>query len=46
MYLSLKAVQWFTIGETSPPWKFTIGGDVPQMVNHCTAFNDMYMMFS
>ena len=22
------------------------GEDVPQMVNHCTAFNDRYMMFS
>ena len=32
MYLSLKAVQSFTIGGTSPPWRFTIGGDVPQMM--------------
>ena len=45
MYLSLKAVQWFTICGTSPPIVNLHGGDVPPIVNHCTAFNDRYTMF-
>ena len=34
MYLSLKAVQWFTICRTSPPIVKLHGGDVPPIVNH------------
>ena len=45
MCLSLKAVQWFTICGTSPPIVNLHGGDVPPIVNHCTAFNDRYKMF-
>ena len=39
------AVQWFTIFGTSPPIVNLHVGDVPRIVNHCTAFNDRYAMF-
>ena len=45
MYFSLKAVQWFIICGTSPPIVNLHGGNVPPIVNHCTAFNDRYTMF-
>ena len=57
IYLSLKAEQWFIICGMFPPSGSVIGRseiksskvvgkrDVPQMVNHCSAFNDRYMMF-
>ena len=45
MHLSLKAVQLFTICETSLPIVKLHGGNVPPIVNHCTAFNDRYYVF-
>ena len=46
MYLSLKAVQWFTICGMSPPIVNLHDGDVPPIVNHCTAFNDSLYILS
>ena len=34
------------VASHSNEWSTPDGGVVPQMVNHCTVFNDRYMMFS